>query len=218
MKRYVILAIAMATMLFSNMAFASYTQTDYMEGTLEEVSVYNSTTSQWVVLTNTPQKVTLGSTLTFQKSMDEGLPEGTYTKLKFTFSNVFKMSGRVVIDSGANTGTYYSTSSNSGAKMKFDKTLSAPQTWTLTMGAYGPQTDVDFTTECNGSQYITTDNSINQKIDRNSGSALQLYVQKAWLWSDYGDKENFAGLGDFTTIDANTLEAAFTDGFEIDYQ
>lgn len=226
MKKYMILTVVLTTIfLSSSLAFAGYTQTDYMKGTLKEVSVYNATTGAWIALSDTEQVVTMGSSLTFKKSLDGGLPAGTYTKLRFVFKNVFDLSGRVVIDDGIHDGVYYSVggaTDGTPSHIQFKKTLSAPGVWTLTVDAASPETDDGFTTWCDGT-YCYTEDTINQKIDEQTGAALQLYVQKGWFWSDYGDKATFSGLGDFQSIDADTLQAnrdgyGGLDGFEIDYQ
>lgn len=221
MKKYLILTVMLISLLAtSSLAFASHTETTWMKGTLKELAVYNNTTGQWVEIFNGSQVIDLNSgSLKFKKNIEQdGLPVGTYTKVKFAFSNVFELSGKIILDNG---DTYYSkggATSGNLTDMQFSKTLSAPATWTLTVAARSQQNDDGFITWCDGTKCYTQDETFNFVIDENNGKALNWYIHKGWLWSDYNHGESFSGDGDFLRVDANTLQAPFIDGFEVDWE
>lgn len=97
MRKFALLIISI--FLFANISIAAEVGINYNANmvynvTVEEVEVYNSTTGQWITVTNTPTTFNIASATSANTAIGNMvsnvvLPNGTYTQGRITVSNQF---------------------------------------------------------------------------------------------------------------------------------
>jgi hypothetical protein len=128
MKKTVLLIILI--LLFANMSIAAEVGINYNPSmvynvTVEEVEVYNSTTGQWVTVTDTPSTFNIASATSVNAAIGNmvsnvTLPNGTYTQVRITVSNRFGIKacdngGTNCTDSTQMIGTNILATTNAGS-------------------------------------------------------------------------------------------------------